>query len=111
MLAKIGPHSMSNSSRDGRQMRVPTMSAGTRSGVNWRREKVPPMTWAMVDTVRVLARPGTPSMQAVTPGQQADQGSLDHAVLADDDPLDLEQGVLEEVLGGDRRSVGPERGD
>ena len=44
-------------------MRVPTMSAGTRSGVNWRRAKEPPMTWAMVDTVRVLASPGTPSIR------------------------------------------------
>jgi len=33
-LANTGPHSMSNSSADGRQIRVPTMSAGTRSGVN-----------------------------------------------------------------------------
>ena len=33
-FANTGPHSMSKSSRDGRHTRVPTMSAGTRSGVN-----------------------------------------------------------------------------
>src|ERR1700737_3711049 len=32
-------------------MRVPTMSAGTRSGVNWMRVNVPPITRAIVDTV------------------------------------------------------------
>ena len=62
-FAKIGPHSMSKSSRDGRHTRVPTMSAGTRSGVNCRRVNVPPTTCASVDTVNVLARPGTPSMR------------------------------------------------
>src|SRR6185295_466241 len=42
-------------------MRVPTRSAGTRSGVNWMRRNVPRMVCASVFTVRVLARPGTPS--------------------------------------------------
>src|SRR3954470_16724755 len=42
-------------------MRVPTRSAGTRSGVNCSRLKVPPRTSATVLTVSVLARPGTPS--------------------------------------------------
>src|SRR5581483_10807384 len=42
-------------------MRVPTMSAGTRSGVNWMRWKSQPMALASVLTARVLARPGTPS--------------------------------------------------
>ena len=42
-------------------MRVPTMSAGSRSGVNCRRVNVPPTTAASVSTARVLARPGTPS--------------------------------------------------
>ena len=37
MLAKIGPHSMSNCSLEARKMRVPTRSAGRRSGVNWTR--------------------------------------------------------------------------
>ena len=41
--------------------RVPTRSAGTRSGVNWMRRKVPPTTVATVLMARVLASPGTPS--------------------------------------------------
>ena len=57
-LANSGPHSMSKSSDDGRQMRVPTRSAGTRSGVNWMRVIDPPTTLDTVETVRVLARPG-----------------------------------------------------
>ena len=42
-------------------MRVPTMSEGTRSGVNWMRENVPPTTVAKLRTASVLATPGTPS--------------------------------------------------
>src|SRR6478672_6464953 len=42
-------------------MRVPTRSAGTRSGVNWMRLKLPRSVRASVLTVSVLARPGTPS--------------------------------------------------
>ncbi|CKT35796.1 Uncharacterised protein [Mycobacterium tuberculosis] len=42
-------------------MRVPMMSVGTRSGVNWMRENVPPTTRAKVSTANVLATPGTPS--------------------------------------------------
>ena len=42
-------------------MRVPTMSAGTRSGVNWMRANVPPTTRASVSTASVFATPGTPS--------------------------------------------------
>src|SRR5581483_4095426 len=44
-------------------MRVPTRSAGTRSGVNWTRAKVPPSTPAVVLIVSVFARPGTPSIR------------------------------------------------
>src|SRR3569623_593837 len=42
-------------------MRVPTRSAGTRSGVNWMRLKLPRMVCARVLTVSVLAKPGPPS--------------------------------------------------
>ncbi|EWS63431.1 hypothetical protein Y695_03338 [Hydrogenophaga sp. T4] len=42
-------------------MRVPTRSAGTRSGVNWMRLNCPCTTLASVFTVSVLASPGTPS--------------------------------------------------
>ena len=60
-LAKIGPSSVSNASLDGRHTRVPTMSPGMRSGVNWSRLKVPPIASARVRTARVFATPGTPS--------------------------------------------------
>src|SRR4051812_8732697 len=52
-------------------MRVPTRSAGTRSGVNWSRLKVPPRTSATVLTVNVLARPGTPSSSTWPPARSA----------------------------------------
>src|SRR3954451_5233376 len=42
-------------------MRVPTRSAGTRSGVNWMRLKSPLMACASVLMAIVLASPGTPS--------------------------------------------------
>src|SRR6478736_4406114 len=42
-------------------MRVPMMSAGTRSGVNWIRLNSPPIDAASVLMAIVLARPGTPS--------------------------------------------------
>src|SRR4051795_9353271 len=42
-------------------MRVPMMSAGTRSGVNCNRANLPPTTVARVSTASVLATPGTPS--------------------------------------------------
>src|SRR6185312_6418289 len=55
----------------GCQIRVPTRSAGTRSGVNWMRRKVPPSTVASVRTVSVLARPGTPSRRTWPPVSSA----------------------------------------
>src|SRR5438477_8911023 len=99
ILANTGPHSMSNSSRDGRQMRVPTMSAGTRSGVNWRRLKVPPMTLATRHR-QGLGEAGNAFDQAVAPREQAHEGPLHHAVLPDDHPLHLDEGVLEQGRGG-----------
>ncbi len=56
-----GPSVVANSPVRWWYMRVPTRSAGTRSGVNWMRLKVPRTVPASVFTVRVLARPGTPS--------------------------------------------------
>src|SRR3954467_5629386 len=52
-------------------MRVPTRSAGTRSGVNCRRLKEPPSTSATVLTVSVLASPGTPSSSTWPPARSA----------------------------------------
>ena len=56
-----GPSEVVNSPVRGLKMRVPTRSAGTRSGVNWIRLKVPRRVCASVLTVSVLASPGTPS--------------------------------------------------
>ena len=53
--------------------------------------------------------------EAVTSGEQAEHRPLDHAVLADDDPLHLEEGVFEQrgavVVGrlAGRGGVGPHR--
>src|SRR5215218_31257 len=52
-------------------MRVPTRSAGTRSGVNCRRLNEPPRTSATVLTVSVFARPGTPSSSTWPPASSA----------------------------------------
>jgi len=43
---------------------VPVMSEGMRSGVNWMRENLSSSAWATVETIRVLASPGTPSSRA-----------------------------------------------
>src|SRR5829696_8031715 len=52
-------------------IRVPTRSAGTRSGVNCRRLNDPPSTSATVLMVSVLARPGTPSRSTCPPASRA----------------------------------------
>jgi len=43
---------------------VPVMSEGIRSGVNWMRRDVMPITCPMVVTNKVFARPGTPMSRA-----------------------------------------------
>src|SRR3954447_21847478 len=70
-LPNTGPSSVSKLPVSGRQIRVPTRSAGTRSGVNWTRRNEPPRTWASVRTVSVLARPGTPSSSTWPPASRA----------------------------------------
>ena len=55
------------------------------------RENVPPTTLAKVSTARVLATPGTPSSSTCPLGEQTHQDALEELVLADDDPLDLEE--------------------
>ena len=87
-----------------------------RSGVNWMRLNVPPRTSARVLIVSVLARPGNALEEEVAAGQQADEDALEHRVLADDDPPDLEQDRLRRgarigrigegvQVGGGRRNV------
>ena len=70
-LQNTGPSSVSKPPLSGRKMRVPTRSAGTRSGVNWSRLNEPPSTSATVLTVSVLARPGTPSSSTWPPASSA----------------------------------------
>ncbi len=48
-------------------MTVPTMSAGSRSGVNWMRWNFMSSVSDRVLTVSVLARPGTPSSRTCPP--------------------------------------------
>jgi len=48
-------------------MRVPVMSDGNRSGVNWMRLNVPPTALAIVSTDRVFANPGTDSSRQWPP--------------------------------------------
>ena len=90
---------MSKSSVDGRHIRVPTRSAGTRSGVNWTRENSPPTTLRQRRHRQGLGQAGHALDEAVAVGQQAQQHPLDEPVLADDDALDLEERVLEERGG------------
>src|SRR4051794_33912591 len=70
-LPNTGPSSVSKRPVSGRYTRVPMRSAGTRSGVNCTRLKVPPRTEASVFTVSVLARPGTPSSSTWPPASSA----------------------------------------
>ena len=66
-LANTGPSRGSNSRLSGSQMLVPVRSAGSRSGVNCTRLSLRPSAWATVVSVRVLARPGTPSSNTWPP--------------------------------------------
>src|SRR3954452_5017669 len=73
-LQNTGPSSTSkppSPAAPPRKILVPTRSAGTRSGVNCSRLKEPPSTSATVFTVRVLARPGTPSSRTCPPARRA----------------------------------------
>ena len=45
--------------------------------------------------------------QRMAAGEEADEQSFDGPVLSDDDPLDLEQGSLEQGGIGARRGAGP----
>ena len=89
-----------------------------RSGVNWIRANVPWTVVASVSAARVFARPGTPSIRQWPASEQAHHEPLDHAVLPDDDALDLEQRALEPCgrlgdggrIGGLRRHCAPREG-
>ena len=63
---------------------VPVMSLGIRSGVNWTRLKVRSSASATVWTMRVLARPGTPTSRAWPPARIGGEDPVDHVFLAHD---------------------------
>ena len=67
IFAKMGPRFAVNVPVFSSHTSVPTTSAGSRSGVNWIRLNVVWMVSARVLTVRVLARPGTPSSRMWPP--------------------------------------------
>ena len=98
ICAKSGPFLTWNSCVFWSKTIVPITSAGSRSGVNWMREKEAWMISASVRTASVLARPGHALEQDVAAGQQADQQPLDHGVLPDDPAGDF----LEDALHGQR---------
>ena len=96
-LPKTGPSSVSKLPVSGRQTRVPTRSAGTRSGVNWTRlEGAAEHLRERLDGQR-LGEAGHALEQHVAAGEQRDEQALEHRVLADDDALDLVQRLLERV--------------
>ena len=64
---------------------------------------------ASVSTASVLATPGHALEQHVAAGEQRDEHPLDHPVLADDDPLDLEQRPLEPCASTDGGTGEPGR--
>ena len=103
-LAKTGPSSVSNRSVDG----PPHLGADDVGRHQVRRELQPGE--AAADDVgqgpdrQRLGHAGHALEQDVPAGQQADQHPLDHQVLADDDPLHLEQGPLQHG-GGISRTV------
>ena len=71
------------------------MSLGIRSGVNCRRANEPPTTAAEGAHRERLGDAGHALEEQVPAGQQPDEHPLDHGVLPDDDPLDLDQRLLE----------------
>lgn len=70
-LQNTGPSSVSNAPESVWQIRVPTRSPGTRSGVNWMRRNEASRASASVRIVWVLARPGTPSSSGCPPASRA----------------------------------------
>ena len=58
---KTGPSRNSNVDESARNTLVPTMSEGSRSGVNWMRVKRASSAAASARAISVLAVPGTPS--------------------------------------------------
>ena len=82
------------------------MSAGTRSGVNWMRwNSTPSALGEGLDRQR-LGQAGHALDQEVAAGQEGDDHPLEQAVLADDDPLDLVEDLLERGLAASSAGTG-----
>ena len=95
-LAKTGPHSISNSSRDGRHVRVPGDVGRHEVGGELQADEGSAHDAGERGHGQRLGDAGHAFEQTVPAGEKTDEGSLDHAVLAHDHALDLEQGVLEQ---------------
>ena len=80
-------------------MRVPTMSDGIRSGVNWMRVNVPPSVFEQRRHGQRLAEAGHALEQAVAAGEEPDEHPLEHTFLADDDRAQLDEHLLEPCAG------------
>ena len=65
-------------------MRVPTMSLGSRSGVNCTRLNLPPTAAASARHASVFATPGMPFEQDVPVGEQRHHERIDDLGLSDD---------------------------
>jgi hypothetical protein len=91
MFAKTGPHSMSNSSVDGRELQASEIAADD-PGKGGDRERFREAGYALD--------------QAMSAGEQRDEHALDQLLLTDDHVLDLEERVLEEPGGSVRLVVG-----
>ena len=70
-------------------MRVPIRSAGSRSGVNWTREKIGPHALGHALGEQRLCDSGHPLDEEVAAGEQADQHPLHDALLPHHDPAEL----------------------
>src|SRR5881398_1581073 len=96
MLANTGPRTKRKArlpvAWSSSMISVPVMSDGIRSGVNWMRENLSSSAWATVDTISVLASPGTPSSSAWPP-EKTGEDAVEHVFLADDAAPHLRQEV------------------
>ena len=93
-LVKTGPSDVVNSPVFWLKMRVPTRSAGTRSGVNWMRLNSPPIDVGERLDGHRLGEAGHAFDEQVAARQQRDDQPLEQVVLADDDLLDLVEHAL-----------------
>ena len=110
---KIGPGLKTNSFACWSKMRVPVMSDGIRSGVNWMRLKSAETAAAQGAHEQGLGRAGDAFEQHMAVGEQPGERVLDGLVLADDGLVDFARDGLGDalhlaaarVIGGRRRRL------